>query len=127
MSDRDRRDGPHPRTPVYGGAWFGGSVEIYRRGVTSDASPFSRPLPLYGIDQRAVRATRLDAPTLVAPPWCGGRRVVQPCGAREGELAQRAKRGRPGPRPRRAARGRYNVAQPVIPRPRRGRGNPLFF
>ena len=37
-----------PRAPVYEGAWFGGLVEMYRRGVTSDASPFSRPLPLCG-------------------------------------------------------------------------------
>ena len=38
----------HPRTPVYGGAWFGNLVQIYRRGVVSDASPSSRPLPLCG-------------------------------------------------------------------------------
>ena len=37
-----------PRTPVYGGAWFGSLVEMYRRGVASDTLPFSRPLPLCG-------------------------------------------------------------------------------
>ena len=38
----------HPRPPIYGRAWFGGLVEMYRRGVVSDTSPFSRPLPLCG-------------------------------------------------------------------------------
>ena len=33
-------------------------MEIYRRGVASDASPSSRPLPLCGIAQEAVCATR---------------------------------------------------------------------
>ena len=40
--------GVGPRTPVYGGAWFGSLVEMYRRGVASDTLPFSRPLPLCG-------------------------------------------------------------------------------
>ena len=37
-----------PPAPFYEGAWLGGLVEMYRRGVTSDALPFSRPLPLCG-------------------------------------------------------------------------------
>ena len=37
-----------PPDPIYGGAWYGGLVEMYRRGVVSDALPFSRPLPLCG-------------------------------------------------------------------------------
>ena len=57
-------------------------MEIYRRGVASDTLSFSRPLPLCGIDQRAVCATRLGCASTGAPPWCGGHRVVQPCRAR---------------------------------------------
>ena len=37
-----------PPDPVYGGAWYGGLVEMYRRGVASDTQPSSRPLPLCG-------------------------------------------------------------------------------
>ena len=74
-------DGP-PRTPVYEGAWFGSLAQIYRRGVASDTTSFSRPLPLCGGNWRAVRATRLDAPPLVGPPWCGECRMMPPCGAR---------------------------------------------
>ena len=40
--------GVGPRTPVYGGAWYGNLVEMYRRGVASDVLSFSRPLPLCG-------------------------------------------------------------------------------
>ena len=61
----------HPRAPVYGGAWFGGLAQIYRRGVASDTQPSSRPLPLCGKNQRAVRATRLRRACPGAPPWCG--------------------------------------------------------
>src|SRR5699024_9419265 len=64
----------------------------------------------------------------VVPTWCGGDRAAHPC--------------RAGACPRRrscvvssmflvgAAFGRpwaYNMHRPVIPRPRRGRGNPLSF
>ena len=34
--------------PVYGRAWYENPAQMYRRGVASDASPFSRPLPLCG-------------------------------------------------------------------------------
>ena len=57
----------HPRTPIYGGAWFGGVGQMYRRGVASDTPPFSRPLPLCGIGQRNFLSTRLNAPPLVLP------------------------------------------------------------
>ena len=45
---------------------------MYRRGVASDAQPSSRPLPLCGIAQGAVCATRLDAPPLVLPRGAAG-------------------------------------------------------
>ena len=45
---------------------------MYRRGVASDTLPFSRPLPLCGIDWRAIRATRLDAPTRSLPRGAAG-------------------------------------------------------
>ena len=45
---------------------------MYRRGMASDASPLSRPLPLCGKNQRAVSATRLDAPYLVLPRGAAG-------------------------------------------------------
>ena len=48
-------------------------MQLYRRGVASDALPFSRPLPLCGIAQGAVRAIRLDAPSLVLPRGAAGR------------------------------------------------------
>ena len=55
-------------------------MEIYRRGVASDALPFSRPLPLCGIDWGAVRATRLDAPSLVRPRGAAGVGWCDPVG-----------------------------------------------
>ena len=38
----------HPRTPVYGRAWYENPAQMYRRGVASDTGPLSRPLPLCG-------------------------------------------------------------------------------
>ena len=58
--------------PVYGGAWFGGLAQTYRRGVVSDTKLFSRPLPLCGDDQRTTASTRLDAPPLVLPRGAEG-------------------------------------------------------
>ena len=54
---------------------------MYRRGVVSDTEPFSRPLPLCGKNQRAVRAIRLRRASPVGPPWYGGCRAAQLCRA----------------------------------------------
>ena len=53
---------------------------MYRRGVASDTQPFSRPLPLCGDDQRAVRATRLNAPPRSHPRGAAGTERCEPVG-----------------------------------------------
>ena len=45
---------------------------MYRRGVVSDTSPFSRPLPLCGKIGELSVLTRLDAPPLAPPRGAAG-------------------------------------------------------
>ena len=70
-------------------------MEMYRRGVASDASPSSRPLPLCGKIGELSVLTRLDAPPPVRPRGAAGIGWCNPVGRDDSARRLRAAKGHP--------------------------------